>query len=210
MAALSGCTINVYHVSTPELAKTDNSLLVVPDTPIELGEKQAKAQSAPSTSTIISNSDETESQTTGTTNSVLSMRVEGSGDKQSVSYKDTVGLEVRSSVDAYLNCFHKESDGAIVKVFPNRYNKRYWVNASQQLNLPDAQNFQFLASSAGATEGFMCLLSSEDVLSKLPGVYQAHVFQKLPVKNFDAVFALYRQATKKNLVGRVVTYQIQE
>jgi len=196
MVILNGCTINHYHRTAPNPGAVDDSLLFIP----ELAPRQTIAQS-PNTTAL-------ERSGTASPEEVLSMVATGSGDNQSVQYMDSVGLEVQSNVDAYLNCYHKQADGGIIKVFPNRYAKRYWVYASQRLTLPDERYFKFLANSAGASEGFICLISEEDVLSKLPGIYQALMFQKLPVKNFDAVYTLYDQATEQNLVARVVSYTI--
>jgi len=139
---------------------------------------------------------------------VLSISTKGTDENLSVKFMGTIGLEVQSNVDAYLNCYHRQADGAIIKVFPNRYARRYWVYAGQRLTFPDERYFKFVADTAGSSEGFICLLSQEDVLSKLPLVYQANIFQKLPVKNFDAVYALYNQATVENLMARVVSYSI--
>lgn len=214
---LSGCTINVYHASSSNPAMVDNSMLVIPEAKTKLNGSQPASSKKANSVTPQLNSQLIPTVAVGlerskikTPNEVLNMSAKGSGTEHSVKYMDSVGLEVQSMVDAYLNCYHEQADGAIVKVFPNRYFKRYWVYASQQLTFPDEKYFRFVANSAGASEGFMCLASSEDVLSKLPKVYQANVFQKLPVKNFNAVYALYQQATEENLVGRVISYKIQE
>lgn len=196
MVILNGCTINHYHGTASNPGAVDDSLLFIP----ELVAQQAIAQS--------SNTTDLKRSGTASPEEVLSMVAMGSGDDQSVQYMDSVGLEVQSNVDAYLNCYHKQADGGIIKVFPNRYARRYWVYATQRLTFPDEKNFKFLANSAGATEGFICLISEEDVLSKLPGIYQALMFQKLPVKSFEAVYTLYDQATERNLVAREVSYII--
>lgn len=137
------------------------------------------------------------------------MNALGSGVSGSVHYRDTVALDVVAQVDAYLNCYYQQADGAIIKIFPNRYSTRYWVYAGQNIELPNDKRFQIQADSLNATEGFMCLASSEDIMSKLPESYRANMFQRLPVQNFDAMYELYREASQANLVGRVVSYEIQ-
>jgi len=153
MVILNGCTINHYHGTAPAPGAVDDSLLFIP----ELAPQQAVAQSSDTTGLKRSG--------TASPEEVLSMVAMGSGDNHSVRYMDSVGLEVQSNVDAYLNCYHKQADGGIVKVFPNRYARRYWVYASQRLTFPDEKFYKFLANSAGASEGFICLISQEDVLS---------------------------------------------
>jgi len=216
-ALISGCTVNLYHTSTPALV--DESLLVIPGantTNNSNNSAHSEFQGIPNSANQM-RQPANASQTIGLNNNkiatpmqVLSMSATGSGGDQVVNYMDSVALQVQSQVDAYLNCYHEQANGAIVKVFPNRYAERYWVYASQQLIFPDEKHYQFLANTADSTEGFICLLSQEDVLSKLPSVYQASTFQKLPVENFDAVYALYDQATEQNLVARVVSYTIQK
>ncbi len=207
MAMINGCTINHYHGTAYKPSMVDDSLLVIP----EPTAKQSGALSA------LSKSPSGKSQTLATglkspgtvsPDEVLSMVATGSGDDGSVQYMDSVGLQVQSHVDAYLNCYHEQADGAIIKVFPNRYARRYWVYASQQLTFPNEKFFKFLADTAGSSEGFICLISQEDILSKLPKVYQAPIFQKLPVNSFDSVYALYDEATEENLAARVVSYTI--
>ncbi len=213
MAVLSGCTINHYHGTAIKPSTVDDSLLVIPELATAENSVQSGLTMNPATgnqSTLAANAIGRQYSVTSPPEHILSMVVKGSGENNSVQYMDTVGLEVQSKVDAYLNCYHKQADGNIIKVFPNKYARRYWVYASQQLTFPDEKHFKFLANSAGSSEGFICLLSQEDVLSKLPEIYQARIFQKLPVKNFDAVYALYNQATSENLVARVVSYTIGE
>ena len=197
-AVLSGCTVYHYHIGASKPNTVDDSLLVIPENRARFNDAQSlnnNKQSSPSIASL---------------DEVLTMSAKGSGDDGSVRYMDSVGLEVQSNVDAYLNCYHKQADGAIVKVFPNRYARRYWVYASQRLTFPDKKFYKFLANTAGSSEGFICLISKEDVLSKLPRAYQAPIFQKLPVSNFDAVYALYNQATEENLFARVVSYNIEK
>jgi len=138
------------------------------------------------------------------------MSAKGTGDDHSVMLMDSVALDVYAQVDAYLNCYHEQADGAIIKIFPNRYTKRYWVHANQRLTLPDEKYFKFVAESAGSTEAFVCFISQEDVLSKLPDAYQAAVFQKLPIKSIESLYALYEQATELNLMARVISYTIRK
>lgn len=211
MALLCACTINHYHVGAYKPDAVDNSLLVIPELTTAKNGAQKGLPGNPATvskQAHTANAVGHKNSESATPDQVLVMFAKGSGDNDSVQYLDSVSLEVQSNVDAYLNCYHKQADGDIIKVFPNRYARRYWVYASQQLTFPNEKYFKFLANSAGSSEGFICLLSQEDVLGKLPKEYQALVFQKLPVKNFDAVYALYKQTTDENLVARVVSYTI--
>jgi len=201
---LGGCTVNHYHAPATNPTMVDNALLVIPE-PATARYGNHSGVNQP----IAKNSDGLKTSKLARPEEVLSMIATGTGDDHRVKHMDSVGLEVISEVDAYLNCYHEQADGAIIKVFPNRYDRRYWVYASQRLTFPDEQYFKFIADTAGSTEGFICLISQEDVLSKLPMVYQASTFQKLPVKDFDAVFALYDHATEQNLVARVVSYTVQ-
>lgn len=201
---LEGCTVNHYHAPSSNPAMVDTSLLVIPE-PANQRNSSHSGVSKPNAK----NGTGLKSPRTAAPDEVLSMVATGTGDDHNVSYMDSVSLEVQSNVDAYLNCYYEQADGAIIKVFPNRYARRYWVYASQRLTFPDQKYFKFLADTADSTEGFICLISQEDVLSKLPMAYQASIFQKLPVKDFDAVYALYKRATKQNLVARVVSYKVQ-
>jgi len=198
LGTLGGCTINIYHVA-PEDA---GAMLVVPDA--QSGTDDAQQTSPPYQ--VVESSPHS---SPTTRRDILSMRVDGLDDKGKVPLDELVNVEIASAVDAYVNCYYQSADNNIIKIFPNRYAPRYWLYANQQIALPNEQYFHIIADTPATTESFMCLASSEDVLNTLPRVYQANVFQTLPVDSFDAMYALYRQATTGNLVGRVISYEIQ-
>ncbi len=211
LVATSGCTVHIYQagaVSTgkpyaPE-ALSAKSFLVVPE--------QSESSSEPirnETPKAIPFNNDTATKQVKRAEQILVMRASGSQEDGSVGFGDKVDLVVQANADAYLNCYYQQADGGIVKIFPNRYRARYWVYAGQQIELPDNARFQIVADTAGATEQFMCLASREDIMSQLPAKYAVNMFQKLPVRNFDALYALYRQYSLQNLVGRVVSYDIQ-
>jgi len=137
------------------------------------------------------------------------MQATGTGVNNTIQYLDAIDLKIQVKVDGYLNCYYQQANGEIIKVFPNRYAARYWVYAGQEVTLPDPKHFQFIADVQGASEAFMCLASSEDIMSSLPKMYRSNVFQSLPVQSFDSMYAMYKSATQGNLVGRVIAFEIQ-
>lgn len=193
LLSLSACTINIYHPSPSGEHGPLSSLLYVPEVATHSTEGARNEPNVVSQPKLIDQPPKA---------SVLKMDVIIDG-QQSVS------LNIRSEVDAYVNCYYLQGNGDIVKVFPNRFVSRYWVYAGQQLTVPDSNRFQIVADAPDVTEKFMCLASSEDVMRDLPGPFKANVFQRLPLKDFDSLFALYRQSTSANLVGRVVAFNMQ-
>jgi len=186
-----GCTLNIYHTAHPDA--TGNTALVIPQTvePIQTNELEVSASSS-----FVS------------PEAVLSMTLKGDKNNDEVRYMDTVELAIQSTVDAYLNCYYKQANGEILKIFPNRHSTRYWVYSGQKITLPESQYFHIVADTINSREAFLCLVSREDVLARLPAVYQARVFQNLPASHFDDIYALYRRSTQANLIGRVLTYDV--
>lgn len=206
-----GCTINIYRTpvssANPVTASSTASplenkdLLVNPELAVPLTSSKSKVS---------------EFQRKGGKNrlvpaeKIITMQTSGSDQNGAIELMDTVELDIVSQVDAYLNCYYQQADDAIVKIFPNRYSTRYWIYAGQRIALPDNTRYAIVADSPNVSEGFLCLVSSEDILSQLPEAYRANSFQTLPVRNFDAMFELYKKNSSKNLVARSVFYVIDE
>jgi len=195
IALLGGCTINIYHAGALGSSTTANPYVVVPD-PQDEPTSQVFTPLGSSNSAQLSRD-------------VLKMSIRGGDESIVVRYMDSVELNVQSTVDAYLNCYYQEASGQIVKIFPNRFAPRYWVYAGQSIQIPSSPSFRVVADRRNVREGFMCLISSADVMSALPAVYRANSFQPIPSGHFDNIYALYRESTSENLLGRVLTYDVQ-
>lgn len=190
---VAGCTINIYHAPA---AVSDSvvSKPVVVSSATGISDTEAAVFPQP---------------ITAAPDTLLSMSAMGSDGGKIIRHMDSIVLNIQSNVDAYLNCYYQQANGDIVKVFPNKYATSYWVQAGQQLKLPNPQQFEIIADKKGASESFLCLASSEDIMSKLQGIYRANSFQALPVSSYDSMYAVYDNATQANLIGRVVTYEVQ-
>ncbi len=179
----SGCTINYYTAAVPDAHQkkvaSETNAKITPS-------NQARSRSP-----------------------INLIAVSGSGNSSVVYEDEVITLTIKSEVNAFVNCYYQLSNGQIVKLFPNRYMPEYWVSAGQQIDIPASAQFQIVADRQGQSERFMCLASSEDILVRLPPVFSANLFQKVPVKSFDDMYDIYRRRTSQNLVGNVVSLNVQ-
>lgn len=102
-------------------------------------------------------------------------------------------LSVRTSVDAYIGCYYLQADGAIFRIFPNRFVKSGFLNGGFTQNIPSASMpFAFEFTPPRGVEAVKCFATEHDVAKDLTAVLDQAAFKPLSVANERQLTKAYR------------------
>ena len=129
-----------------------------------------------------------------------------------VVYKpgEAVGIRVSVSIDAHVFCYYQQGDGAVLKIFPNRFRPYSRIAAGERLDIPGAGRFQIKTEKAGQKEQIMCMASYQDIDQSLPEQLRNNALQPLPVEGLDQVHGFYRGAARVMPVRSAVSITVSE
>lgn len=99
---------------------------------------------------------------------------------------ESIVLSVRPERNAYVYCFMQDAQNAVMRFFPNRFNRDALV-AAGGLTLPQKNEFQITASKANERETVLCFATNRDVFPELPAALTAGDFEALPVGSLAEV-----------------------
>lgn len=87
---------------------------------------------------------------------------------------ESLNLRIHVGVDAHVYCLYEQHDGALFKIFPNRFRPDPRVKAGVLLEIPDAtMKFDFTLEKTGATEAVYCLASPMPLDDQAPSLAAA-------------------------------------
>lgn len=102
-------------------------------------------------------------------------------------------LSVRTSVDAYIGCYYLQADGAIFRIFPNRFIKNGFLNGGFTQNIPSASMpFAFEFTPPSGVEAVKCFATDRDVANDLMPTLGQAAFEPLSVANERQLTKIYR------------------
>ncbi len=124
--------------------------------------------------------------------------------------KEKMILLIHLSEDAFLNCFYKQANGIMFKIFPNSFIKSSRVEGRTQLQIPsDEMLFDFTVSPPPGVELLRCFALDRDVTAKLPPEIANSDMAPIPAKIGDRLTRIYRGIpdTKVSEATMVVTVE---
>ena len=93
-------------------------------------------------------------------------------------------LFIEISHDSYLYCFYRQADGAIMRVFPNRFHRNAFVAGSNDLHIPGPKMpFEWTVSPPTGTEIMKCFAFARDISDELPRLVEKFDFKPLPYRS---------------------------
>lgn len=102
-------------------------------------------------------------------------------------------LMVKASQDAHVYCYLQDEDSAIVRFYPNRFQRSALVKASEPLEIPGRMAFELVANRRSATETVACFAADRDMADALPQAAMGTDFTALPVATLDEVRRAFEQ-----------------
>lgn len=114
------------------------------------------------------------------------------GANPSYAVGDNVVLLFKLGGDAILNCFYRDKNNEVAKIFPNKFMPNGRVAAGTAVSIPgDGMNFTFQATEPVGVERVKCFALSQDVSAKLPREIAQSNMAPLPRDLGDRLSEIY-------------------
>jgi hypothetical protein len=116
-------------------------------------------------------------------------------------------MRLQSSRDAYAYCYLQDSEGAVMKVFPNRWQPDALVRPAAPLAVPAADaGFRLVAPPEGRQERIVCIASDRELGLSLAAPLKADL-TPLSVRNVEEVVAAFRLEAQRQGAEMTVSTQ---
>lgn len=119
----------------------------------------------------------------------ISLRIrsnKGADPVYTVGQKMVLFIEV--SRDSYLYCFYRQSDGSIMRIFPNRLHKSAFIAGNVDQHIPSAaMAFDWIVQEPTGIEIMKCFAFDRDITDELPKLVRKLDFEPLPYRTLAAL-----------------------
>jgi len=100
---------------------------------------------------------------------------------------ESLRASVQVSGNAFVYCFYQQSDGEVLRVFPNRFQPDAHVSAGEIVSIPGlSASFKIRLESPG-NEELMCVASDRELVQHLPRELQVRDLVPMPIESLDAL-----------------------
>lgn len=124
---------------------------------------------------------------------------------------ETMVILVRISRDAFLNCFYRQADGKLFKIFPNKYVKSGLVAGGAQQQIPDPEMpFDFTMNEPSGVERVRCFALNRDVSGELPLKIDTSALIPIPGDMETHLVSLYRALPNVQVTEAVMMVTVLE
>lgn len=124
--------------------------------------------------------------------------------------QETLSLAVETSRNAYLYCYYRDDNGAVARIFPNRFQPDPYVAGGKTIRIPSQTSpFQILFDRPGAREEVACLASDRELSLQLPDALKQEDLTPLPVGNMDDLIAVYKGLDRTGLAVSRLSIAVQ-
>jgi len=119
----------------------------------------------------------------------------GRGDHPQFQVNEALVVEARTNQDGFLYCYYQDGDGAVARIFPNRFQPDAFVQANRKIEIPPGPKppFAIRFDRARVKEAVSCIASPLEFGLKLPDRLKAQDLAPLPVRNLDEVVESFRR-----------------
>jgi len=113
---------------------------------------------------------------------------------------ENLTVAARVSRNAYLYCYYKDAQGAIARIYPNRFQPDAYVAGGKGFLIPSPDSpFRIMFDKAPVSEEITCLASDRELSLQLPRELKVADLAPLPVKSMESLINFYRQLDTKGL-----------
>ena len=101
---------------------------------------------------------------------------------------DTMRMVVQVSRDSHLHCFDQQSDGTVIRIFPNRFHPDSFLAAGKSVFIPnESMKFSFRFAPPAGIEHIRCVAVGRDIARDLPPGIAMKDFVPLPVGDLAGI-----------------------
>lgn len=126
--------------------------------------------------------------------------------KDSYQLGDNVAVEIHSLTDQYVNCYLKDNQGIVSRVYPNRYAEQPIMGKGKKITLGNS-SFKIVIDSE-EKETLMCVATKTNIFGQLPPRYRVKDFQQIAVQNLDEIVDAYKAVDPLGVAVRSVDISV--
>jgi curli biogenesis system outer membrane secretion channel CsgG len=117
------------------------------------------------------------------------------GERPTYRVNETLAVEAVTAQDAFLYCYYQDSDGAVARIFPNRFQPNALVSGGTPVEIPPGggKAFAIRFDKSHAKEAVACIASGVELGLKLPNQLKAEDLAPLPVRSLQDIVGSFRQ-----------------
>ena len=117
------------------------------------------------------------------------------GERPTYHVNEMLAVQAVTGQDAFLYCYYQDSDGAVARIFPNRYQPNALVHAGDQIEIPPAAGraFNIRFDKSHVKEAVACVAARDELGLKLPNQLKAEDLAPLPVKGLQDIMSSFHQ-----------------
>jgi hypothetical protein len=132
------------------------------------------------------------------------------GERPTYHVDETLAVEAVTAQDAFLYCYYQDSDGAVARIFPNRFQPNALVQGGTPIAIPPSAGkaFAIRFDKSHAKEAIACVASSDELGLKLPSQLKAEDLAPLPVKGLQDIIGSFRQLGGSPLTERWLSIEV--
>lgn len=115
---------------------------------------------------------------------------------------EAVVITAQPTGDAFLYCYYADANGAVARIFPNRFQPDPFIQANTRIEIPPGPQrpFNIRMDHPGVTEQIACVVAPDEVGLGLPSQYKVEDLQTIPQATLPDVlnaFAAVRDTVVK-------------
>ncbi len=108
---------------------------------------------------------------------------------------ETLAVDAVTVQDAFLYCYYQDGDGAVARIFPNRYQPNALVHGGTPTEIPPqaGKAFAIRFDKSRVKEAIACVAARDELGLKLPSQLKAEDLAPLPVSSLQDIINSFHQ-----------------
>jgi curli biogenesis system outer membrane secretion channel CsgG len=117
------------------------------------------------------------------------------GERPTYHINETLAVEAVTAQDAFLYCYYQDADGAVARIFPNRFQPNALVHGGTPVEIPPGAGkaFAIRFDKRHAKEAVACVASSVELGLRLPNQLKVEDLAPLPVHGLQDIVGSFRK-----------------
>jgi len=123
---------------------------------------------------------------------------------------EAVVVRVQPTANGFVYCYYQDAGGSVARIFPNRFQPDSFLQANQQVEVPPGAQkpFNLRMDRPGAEETIACVVSPDEIGTRIPDRYKVEDLQPIPGATLADVLASYSSIQGTSVRSRQMKMQV--
>ena len=119
-------------------------------------------------------------------------------------------VRVQPTADGFVYCYYQDAGGSVARIFPNRFQPDAFLQANQQAEVPPGAQkpFNLRMDRPGAAETIACVVSRDEIGTRIPGRYKTEDLQPIPGASLADVLGAYGSIQGTSVKSKQMSVQV--